>query len=111
MLETYIRGKKLLGKNHTEFVSYSCKDIIQVRKWPVKVAKKKIGEFHYSCKWDIKLCLQRYYSRYKIPRNSCKKVVRGSCTQTSIVISAKDLKLLGRVFHKIYFCQDIIRVI
>ena len=40
-----------------------------------------------------------------------KKVVRGSYIQTSIVISAKDLKLLGGVFHKIYFCKDIIRVI
>ena len=58
MLETHIRGKKLLGKNHTEFVSYSCKDIIQVRKWPVKVAKKKYGSFiipaneilNYACK-------------------------------------------------------------
>ena len=30
--------------------------------------------------------------------------------QTSIVISTKDLKLLGGVFHKIYFCKDIIRV-
>ena len=36
--------------------------------------------------------------------------MRGSYIQTSIVISAKDLKLLGGVFHKIYFCKDIIRV-
>ena len=35
----------------------------------------------------------------------------GSYIQTSIVISAKDLKLLGGVFHKIYFCKDVIRVI
>ena len=35
----------------------------------------------------------------------------GSYIQTSIVISAKDLKLLGGVFHKISFCKDVIRVI
>ena len=59
----------------------------------------------YSCKDIIR--------GIKLPGKSCKK--RGGVgvinIQTSIVISAKDLKLLGGVFHKIYFCKDVIRVI
>ena len=75
--------------------------------------QKNGGEFQYSCKWDIRLLLHRYYSRYKLPGKSCKKWggVGVIIIQTSIVISAKDLKLLGGVFHKIYYCKDVIWVI
>ena len=58
---------------------------------------------NYSCKDIIR--------GIKLPGKSCKKSGWGSYIQTSIVISAKDLKLLGGVFHKIYFCKDIMRVI
>ena len=49
----------------------------------------------------------------KLPGESCKKKGRVGVIiiQTSIVISAKDLKLLGGVFHEIYFCKDVMRVI
>ena len=58
---------------------------------------------NYACKDIIR--------GIKIQTKSGKKSCEGSYIQTSIVISAKDLKLLGGVFHKIYFCKDIIRVI
>ena len=60
---------------------------------------------NYSCKDIIR--------GIKLPGKSCKKSGRVGVIiiQTSIVISGKDLKLLGGVFHKIYFCKDVIRVI
>ena len=60
---------------------------------------------NYSCKDIIR--------GIKLPGKSCKKRsgVRVITIQTSIIISAKDLKLLGGVFHKVYFCKDVIRVI
>ena len=58
---------------------------------------------NYSCKDIIR--------GIKSIGESCKKRGGGSYIQTSIVMPAKNLKLLRGVFHKIYFWKDIIRVI
>ena len=63
-LEHMLEVLNYWGKFHTEFLIYSCSDIIQGRKWAINICKKKRGEFHtelnsFSCKWDI-----NYYCNY-----------------------------------------------
>ena len=77
-----------------------------------KSRKKMEGSFIIPANEILNYSYKDIIRSIKLPGKSCKKKGwGGSYIQTSIVISAKDLKLLGGVFHKIYFCKDVIRVI
>ena len=80
MLQTYIRGEKLLGENHTEFVSYSCKDrigfsfatlILMFKKWMDLLSfRKAFSEVEGGVLTKSQPCV-----RYKVTHKALKQTV------------------------------------